>query len=222
MKSDTLCPKCRRTIPLDDINVSTDVALCRRCEERWSFGDLVRDQDLQPIDALAAPAGTWLVDSPLGFEIGVSTRSATAFFLVPFMCVWSGFSLSGIYGSQLMNGRFDWAMSLFGIPFILGTLFFGSTAMMSVCGKVVVKVAGDSGEVFTGVGPVGWTRRLDWSQVTSIRITQKWGSNASVSDQITLMAGAPINIAVGVSAPRLNYMFVTLRQKWRQTSHPSV
>ena len=63
-----------------------------------------------------------------------------AFFLVPFMCVWSGGSLGGIYGSQFFQSKFDLSMSLFGIPFVLGTLLFGSFALMTVCGKVVVSI----------------------------------------------------------------------------------
>ena len=51
-------------------------------------------------------------------SLGATTRSPIAFFLVPFMCVWSGGSLGGVYGSQVLNGEFDLGISLFGIPFI--------------------------------------------------------------------------------------------------------
>jgi len=36
-------------------------------------------------------------------------------------------SLGGIYGSQIMKGKFVLGQSLFGIPFLLGTLVFGRT-----------------------------------------------------------------------------------------------
>jgi hypothetical protein len=91
-------------------------------------------------------------------------------FLVPFLCVWSGFSLGGIYGSQFVQGRFDLFQSLFGIPFVLGTLLLGSVALLAVYGKVVVRVADSEGEVFTGIGPLGWRRFFDAQQITSVRI----------------------------------------------------
>lgn len=85
------------------------------------------------------------------------------------MCVWSGFALGGIYGSQIVKGQFNLVMSLFGIPFVLGTLFLGSMAVMSVCGKVIVSVDRDGeGQVFTGVGMIGWTRRFHWASMTAV------------------------------------------------------
>lgn len=68
-----------------------------------------------------------------------------------------GGALGGIYGSQIMAGEFNLMLSLFGIPFVLGTLFLGSIALMTVCGKVVVSTSYDQGKIFTGVGPFGWT-----------------------------------------------------------------
>ena len=70
------------------------------------------------------------------------------------MCVWSGFSLGGIYGSQIAAGEFNLGLSLFGIPFVLGTLFFGSLAVMTVRGKVVIAVDRNAGRIFTGVGRI--------------------------------------------------------------------
>lgn len=55
-----------------------------------------------------------------GFEISATTESPIAFFLVPFMLVWSGGSLGGIYGTQIANGHFNLFLSLFGIPFCNG------------------------------------------------------------------------------------------------------
>ena len=99
---------------------------------------------------------------------GGDDESPAAFFLVPFMCVWSGGSLGGIYGSRIARGQFNLEASLFGIPFVLGTLLFGSIAVMSLCGKAVVRVRGDEGVVFVGVGAIGWRRRFRWGEVTRV------------------------------------------------------
>jgi len=173
MKAVVQCPKCRRSIPLEDVNVATDMALCRSCGERWSYAEVCEELGDESIDGMSAPAGAWLSPSAFSFEVGATTRSAAAFFLVPFMCVWSGFSLGGIYGRQFATGQWSLFPSLFGIPFLLGTVYLGSTAIMAVCGKVVVRSDGDQATIFTGVGPIGWRRRFAWREVKSIRLGER-------------------------------------------------
>ncbi len=203
---------------MDDVNVSTDVALCRHCGQNWSYAELIQDNTTE-IDLLNPPKGAWFRDTPpRGFQAGVSTRSAIAFFLVPFMCVWSGISLGGIYGTQFARGHFSLGISLFGIPFILGTLLFGGAAVMSACGKVTVTVEGDDGILFTGVGPIGLRRRFSWRNVTKVRLTETYGRR-SVCQQITFDGLKQYNFAGGINSERLNFMLAALRKKWRETNH---
>ena len=210
------CPKCRRIVALEDVNISTDLALCRSCGETFAFSELIEEQRDETINLDRPPGGAWFRRDMRGFEIGSTTRSAAAFFLVPFMCVWSGFSLGGIYGGQITKGHFNLTMSLFGIPFILGTLLFGSIAVMTVCGKVCVRVHGNSGVVFTGVGPIGWRRQFEWDGVTSIRITERVGNRGSRSDQITIEGRKRFDFGSGVNAERLDFMVGALRRMRQQ------
>ncbi|MEX0715199.1 MAG: hypothetical protein WD066_01360, partial [Planctomycetaceae bacterium] len=83
--------------------------------------------------------------------------------------VWSGGSMAGIYGTQIAAGEFNPFFSLFGIPFVLGSVFLWTVTLMAVCGKVVVGVIDDQGTVFVGVGSIGWRRRFDWREVNCIR-----------------------------------------------------
>ena len=161
MSAKILCPRCRTEISLEDGNVSKDLALCRQCGQTWSYADLNEESKVSNFVPSEPPSGAWYWETgPRTFEIGATTRSSLAIFLVPFMCVWSGGSLGGIYGTQIAKRHFELGISLFGIPFLLGTLLFGSVAMMSLCGKVTVKVDDDDGVIFTGVGPIGWRRRF--------------------------------------------------------------
>jgi hypothetical protein len=213
-----LCPRCRSEIPLDDVNVSKDLALCRQCGQTWSYADLNEDNKASNFVPSSAPGGTWCEETGPGtFMVGSTTRSALAFFLVPFMCAWSGLSLGGIYGTQFTKGHFNLRESLIGIPFILGTLLFGSIAVMSVCGKVTVSLAGDDGVIFTGVGPIGWRRRFNWRKVTSIRRTEKIGNRGSTYEQITFEGEKRLNFAAGVKTERLDFMLAVLRKKWRES-----
>ena len=177
------CPKCNVIIPPSQINVATDVAACPQCNEAFALSQLVAEtvQDApETFDITNPPHGAWFAEGIREWRIGASTRSYMAWILVPFMCVWSGGSMGGIYGSQIMHGKFDIMMSLFGIPFLIGTLFLGSAAIMSLFGRVDVSVVDNQGTVFVGVGPFGWTRRFDWSEIT--RIEEDLSSNASANN----------------------------------------
>ena len=164
------CPTCGRAIVPDDVNVARDVAFCRACNEAFALSEMLQDEQGQAVhvDPSRPPKGVNVEESHDSFSITATTRHPMAFFLVPFMCVWSGFSLGGIYGSQIISGEFNLFMSLFGLPFLAGTILFGSLAVMAVCGKVRVRVQGDQGEVFTGVGPLGRRKRFNWYAVKAV------------------------------------------------------
>ena len=210
-----VCPDCRSDIPLDDVNVATDVALCRKCARNFSYAELISDEDVPAFEPSRPPRGAWFRQDHRGFEVGASTRSAMALFLVPFMMVWSGGSLGGIYGSQIIKGKFNLGMSLFGIPFLLGTLIFGSIAVMTLCGKMLVRVEGNQGTCFTGAGPLGFRKRFKWDEIKAVRRTTKKGSEGS-SPQITLEGREEINLGVGLAQKRFDFVLAALRHVHRQ------
>lgn len=218
MEANLICPKCRAEIPLADVNVATDIALCRQCEKNWSYSELIGDSRLPRVDLQNPPHGAWFHETfPNAFEVGISTRSAAAFVLVPFMCAWSGLSLGGIYGKQFYQHRFDLPESLFGVPFILGTLIMGGLVVMSIFGKITVRVNGDDGVIFWGIGPVGWRRRFNWRDVTGIRLTESNSRRSSVYQQITIDGKKTLNFGIGSNNQRLNFMLAALRRKLRES-----
>lgn len=164
-----VCPKCREEIASAQVNVGSDVAYCERCQEAYALSTLVASTDTDDTPLSEPPKGCWFETGINQWRVGATTRSYAALFLIPFMGVWSGFSLGGIYGTQIINGKFNIFLSLFGIPFLLGTLLMGSIAVMSVCGKVEIRVRDDDAETFAGVGPFGWRRKFAWSKIQFIR-----------------------------------------------------
>jgi len=170
-----ICPSCGSKIAMDDINVSTDIALCRNCGRNFSYSELVAGTATAGADLNAPPSGAWFQELPGGFRVGATTRSWMALFLVPFTCVWSGISMSGIYGTQIRSGHFDPGSSLFGLPFLIGTFFLVGMCVMNVAGRVELALNGDNLSVFIGVGPVGWKRTYLWSEFSSVR--EGFGSN---------------------------------------------
>ncbi len=162
------CPSCRSAIALDDVNVSTDLALCRTCAKSFRYSEVVGDSS-QSVSLDAPPAGAWFEQLPDGFRVGATTRSWQALFLIPFTCAWSGMSMYGIYWRQIASHRFDPTGSLLGFPFFLGTCVLVSLCALNVAGKVTVTRHADRLSIFIGVGWLGWTRNYSWSDFRSIR-----------------------------------------------------
>jgi hypothetical protein len=150
--------------------------------------------------------------------VGATTRSPAAFFIVPFMCVWSGFSLGGIYVTQIISGKFDLVSSLFGIPFLIGTIIFGTLALMTVCGKVEVTI-GRNSSVFIGIGSLGWSRRFDWLTIKSIREevtkTQYPGSSGAA---IVLEGARRLKFGGGLNEERRYFILSALKYLKAQNS----
>lgn len=216
-----ICTSCETTIPASQINVAADVAVCANCDEVFALSSLVSIHNVpDEFDINAPPPGAWFYDSMHGWRIGASTRSSIAFFLVPFMLVWSGFSLGGIYGSQLAKGEFDLGQSLFGIPFVLGTLLFGSIAMMSAFGRVDISVNRSSGKLFTGIGPFGWTRTFNWAEVSSVNEDISGSKYSNPNGQaISFVGKTKLKFASMMSEPRRYFLLQGLRVIHARTKH---
>ncbi|MFD2909106.1 hypothetical protein ACFSX9_10180 [Flavobacterium ardleyense] len=163
------CPKCNSEIQTENINIQADIAQCNKCKNIFKISENIEDVIDDNFIVNNKPNGTWYKSDFNKTIIGASTRSPIAFFLVPFMLVWSGGSLGGIYGSQITNGEFNLLLTLAGIPFIIGSIFFWSLALMAIWGKVEVSLDNKGGKVFTGISTIGITKHFLWSDVSSIK-----------------------------------------------------
>jgi len=222
------CPNCDITLSTRQMNVDNDLAICHDCNEAFKISTLLTPRpepevyenagwigdDSHTFNINDPPGGVSYENYGMGWRIAATTRSAAAFFLVPFMGVWSGFSLWGIYGTQIQEGEFDLLRSLFGIPFVLGTLLFGSIALLSVIGRTVIKsdeMDHDAGSIFTGIGPLGTTKRFRWSEVRLVDETLSSGKNRS--KRITLYRdNGDIHFGGMFSDKRRKYVIRALRQ----------
>ena len=133
--------------------------------------------------------------------------------LIVFLAFWSGIPLGGIYGSQIAKGRFDLAQSLFGIPFLLGTIFLAASVLMAVAGKVEVLVEGNDGLIFTGMGPFGWRRRFSWDDIHQvIEDLTTWSNNGRHREIITLVGTTNVSFGAFLTEPRRLFMLQVLRK----------
>ncbi len=206
------CPRCMQVVPAEQVNISTDLALCPRCNEGFKISENIGEVALDASIVERPPSGAWFREEFDRVVVGASTRSPIAFFLVPFMCVWSGFSLGGIYGSQIASGKFDLLASLFGIPFILGSILFWTFALMAVFGKVEVCIRDTESSVFVGIGSLGWRRRFDWTAVKSIRESNpRLHHDQRNGSEIVLEGETPIMLGAGLNEKRRYFMLNALR-----------
>lgn len=172
MKVDSyICPSCRSPIPLDDINVPRDLALCRSCGKTSPFSSLCT---LDPADD-KPPKGVQTESDFLDGSERITCRFISLPFLlifVPGITIAFGSAIYNIYGTQIAKGVFDPRLSLIGLPM---TLFMISIAIWGVfiaVGKTTITLRRGEVSVFTGIGTLGWKRRLPCGPNTKIRIEQ--------------------------------------------------
>lgn len=163
--SELICPNCQSQIPLDDVNVSTDIALCRHCGRNHSYSLLLGHRDLPTALPLDPPRGVRMEQDYAGRTLIQYKRiPGVVLFLIPFTACWSGFSMWGIYINPLMKGELDTGNMLFGIPFLLGTIVLLFSIIVCLFSKWVIVLDRGEGMVFVGVGPIGWRRQFHYDR----------------------------------------------------------
>lgn len=211
------CPKCLATVSTENINIQADIAKCTHCGAIFKVSENLTDDTYETFDINTPPSGVSFrrdVDTTI---ISATTRSAIAFILVPFMLVWSSGSLGGIYGSQISQGKFDIFMSLFGIPFIVGSVLFWSAALMAIFGKVVLTLDRQGGKIFTGIGNIGITQRFIWSEVSNISQQTNYSRSLRNADSVIAIEGKKrITFGSGLSDDRRYYILHALKKIYRQ------
>ncbi|MGC8541932.1 MAG: hypothetical protein ACP5QA_15080 [Phycisphaerae bacterium] len=85
------CPNCKTEFPPPDVNVADNLAYCRQCGEGFAIsqwlGNAPAGREPPPDPVTNIPKGCWYHETMDGWTAGATTRSAMAFFIVPFMCV---------------------------------------------------------------------------------------------------------------------------------------
>jgi hypothetical protein len=169
------CPECGLPIEVADLAPAQGVAVCRFCEKSHPLAACqaaVPYEQRNIVPELAVPKGVRIEETMDGFRLTLSTRSCIAIFLVPFTLFWAGGSLGGIYGMQIAKGEFNLVMSLFGLPFLAGSVFLIALTVMAVAGRCVVELAGGKFSIRTGALGIYRTQTAAWDDVLSCRLTE--------------------------------------------------
>lgn len=204
------CPKCEAIIATENINIQKDIAKCSLCNSVFVISEIITPKS--KFDPNIPPSGAWYSNDFETTVVGSTTRSNAAYFLIPFMIVWSGFSLGGIYGTQLITKSFNPILAIFGVPFIFGTVILSAFVIMSIAGKVEITYNNEGGKIFTGVGKIGFNKSFLWKDIQTIEegiSTIKRGSKNYF--QINLIGQKRISFGAGLTPERRYYIMSVLR-----------
>lgn len=206
------CPKCNFKIDRENINIKTDIAQCDKCDYIFKVSENLANYIDDRFDFKNTPNGTWYKKELNDTIIGATTRSPMAFFLVPFMLIWSGGSIGTIYGSQIIKGEFDLSLSLFGIPFLVGSIVFWSFALTSIWGKVELTLNNRGGKIFTGIGNIGLIKRFNWNDVSTLKEKRaNYYFPGGQSGRLVFEGKKRISFGLGVKSDRSYYLYRAIR-----------
>lgn len=203
-----ICKECNRKIDTENINVANDTAYCASCGNLTSLSLLNATSLSEGFDPRQPASGIKYDDQGYEWLVEASHKSFISLFIVPFTAVWAGGSLAGIYGSQIVKGEFDLELSLFGIPFLIGSIVLISVSLMSLFGRTLVSNSNGKALVFIGVGIIGWYRRFDWSEID--RVVEAMPGRGR---RITLEGNEKISFGWGLSRTKIKFIANLLRTK---------
>ncbi len=212
------CPNCQTDILADDVNIQADIAKCAACGHVFTASDNVDPPEEEHFNINQPPQGAWYHRDMNGVVVGASMRSPMALFFIPFTLIWSGGSLGGIYGAQLIQQKFDLTTSLFGLPFLIGSIFLWGMTLMSILGKVEIKLNRQGGEVFKGIGFIGRKKTFLWRELSDTNhktVNETTFSNSAGHRKITRTISrqtSPIRLPMTLSSKRRHFLAQAIKE----------
>ena len=174
--AEPICPACGRAFESQEINVAAGTATCAPCDRAWPLGLLA---GIGTEERVAMPAGCRMLDDVDARVIECRMQSTLPALLVGlFACMWNGFlwisflpgTISAVFRStDTTSLLMSIVFLLFCLPFVVVGVMVAGFAVLLRWGRTTIRLGRSEGEVFIGVGQIGWKRRFDPSQVTDVR-----------------------------------------------------
>jgi len=173
MENSYHCQNCGAVIPLEDVNVSSDIALCRTCGKTMPFSGLA------PISSSSVvlqrpPEGVCIVDDPIkGKTITYRKFSPSMLLLFPMAAGFLGATIFLLFGFHIYKYKFDIEhapLTIIAIPFLAGTVFLFTGAFFNLLGSWRITITRDQLAVSMKVGLLSWTRRLACDRSAQVRM----------------------------------------------------
>jgi hypothetical protein len=192
------CPHCKHVIPSEDVNVANDIAFCRNCNLTHRLSSLALGVTVDPaVDISRPPKGTWFQRDGSGVRLGATHRSlGQALGLLFVSLFWNGivsvfvclaaastlqhlgiplphwFPAPNSKGSPIPVG-FTLFLWLFLTPFIAVGVAMLAGFLSALAGHTELRIQGGELEIFSGIGPIGFRKRVTTSQINDVRIDDR-------------------------------------------------
>ena len=229
------CPSCGEAIEAAHVNVKEGVALCPACKRLFPLSEIVASS--RPIDEVLSEAPRGCRVREWGNEIVVcaSMRSVTAFLGSVFAAgFWNGIvsifvllAAASLY-THLIGPLPDWFpvpdsdepmslgmtlfMCIFLIPFVCIGAMLAFTVLLSVAGKVVVRIGSHEAEARSGVGVLSLRRRFDPTRVQRVNIEDsKTRSSDQSREAIVIHTDDTVQFGSGLPDGRREWMRAVLQ-----------
>ena len=128
--------------------------------------------------------------------------------------------MAGIYGSQIAKHAFDLKLSLFGIPFVIGSVVLVLSCLFALFGKHVVTLSCGNGMYFRRVGPFGRTTRFGYNRETKVLCDETAyrvnGRSLPCLKLTNLNAAVSVKICTGMDEDALEYIAALLRRECKR------
>lgn len=239
-----ICPECGQPIASDDINLKEGVALCRACGKLSRLADIADQPSVDAAELTTPPRGcSYQEQIGGGLVVRASHRSIGAAAATLGLCLfWNGIvsvfvlvAIAGLYTNMVgplpkwfpvpgsgKNGGLGPGMplgeTLFLCIFLTPFVLVGSGLLLAfftyLLGRTELVVAGDTGRVRTGFGPLNWTRRFDVARVTRVAIGQTaYTQNNQTKPLIVIDADRTIKFGSMLTDARRAWMLGILRRR---------
>ena len=234
------CQKCRRVIPVDDIDAANNLLYCRPCqltyrlsEITWLADELVAFQPESPPSGVTMQTedGITLIRAyNRNIELGVALFLGCLFlncFVFGFAWFTIGAVLYNLHWTvpvcfpslPIFNGYVSGWPEIIAIwlgltPLILIGIRLLSGTLNCFFGHTIVALAGNQSSIFTGVKWLGRWRRFDAFQIADVQLFPKCPGETPKSNGIRLVlkSGKEIEFGSTMSKERRSFVLQALRQ----------
>lgn len=166
--SDIVCSTCQTAIPLEDVNVSTDIALCRACGQTSSFAELAAWSDVE----LGSRPKHLRIEEQADGSIKMTYRRIpfVVFFILPVLLLWGYSFLWKPFVQPWLDGA-QIAQSQSGIPPVIHlVIIFTALVIWLLFGSWRIFLQNGLGKVMVGVGPLAYTRTFHYDRTSQIHL----------------------------------------------------
>lgn len=209
------CPACRAPLAMEDVNMATDMALCRACSGISKFSALVQEkQDEDILDDI--PRRVKVVKTARGLEVTYKKPKGAGFFFLFFSLVWNAVTYGALFGSLDQMTHENLIGQLFLIPFILVGLGTFLGAVYVLFGHMTLTLHPGRGELFRGVWSLGRRQQFLLAQDARISLeASRIQQNHRMLEKIVVEQpdGKPFEFGTGIAETEARqYMAAFLRQ----------